>query len=104
ASDIFIVGARGAILKAASQHHVPVISPYRQFVIEGSLMSYGPDIADIFRRSASYVDRILKGEPPGNLPAQTPDRFEFVVNLKTAKALGLSPPESFLLVADEVIE
>jgi putative ABC transport system substrate-binding protein len=103
-SDIFIVVARGAILKAASQHQVPVISPYRQFVIEGSLMSYGPDIADIFRRSASYVDRILKGEPPGNLPVQTPDKFELVVNLKTAKALGLSPPESFLLLADEVIE
>jgi len=104
ASDVFILTVRGAILKAADQHRVPLISPYRQFVIEGSLMSYGPDTADIFRRSASYVDRILKGEPPGNLPAQSPVKFELVVNLKTARTLGLSPRESFLLLADEVIE
>jgi putative ABC transport system substrate-binding protein len=91
-------------LKAADQHQVPVISPFRQFVIEGSLMSYGPDTVDIFRRSTSYVDRILKGESPGNLPAQSPNKFELVVNLKTAKTLGLSIPESFLLLADEVIE
>jgi putative ABC transport system substrate-binding protein len=104
ASDAFILAVRGAILKAANQYRVPLISPYRQFVIEGSLMSYGPDTADIFRRSAAYVDRILKGEPPGNLPAQSPVKFELVVNLKTAKALGLSLPESFLLLADEVIE
>ena len=96
AADSFILAVRGAILKAADQHRVPVISPYRQFVIEGSLMSYGPDTADIFRRSASYVDRILKGESPGNLPAQSPIKFELVVNLKTAKALGLSIRESFL--------
>ena len=104
AADIFIVGAREAVLKSAERHRVPVISPYRQFVVEGSLMSYGPDTADIFRRSASYVDRILKGEPIGNLPVQSPVKFELVVNLKTAKALGLSPPESFLELADEVIE
>jgi putative tryptophan/tyrosine transport system substrate-binding protein len=104
AADSFIVSVRGAIVKAADKYRVPVISPYRQFVIEGSLMSYGPDTADIFRRSASYVDRVLKGEPPGNLPAQSPAKFELVVNLKTAKALGLSVRESFLLLADEVIE
>jgi putative ABC transport system substrate-binding protein len=104
AADGFIIAVRGVILKAADQHRVPVISPYRQFVIEGSLMSYGPDAADIFRRSASYVDRVLKGEPPGNLPAQSPVKFELVVSLKTAKALGLSLRESFLLLADEVIE
>jgi putative tryptophan/tyrosine transport system substrate-binding protein len=104
ASDPYILAVRGAILKAADQHRVPIISPYRQFVIEGSLMSYGPDTADIFRRSTSYVDHILKGESPGNLPAQSPVKFELVVNLKTAKALGLSLPESFLLLADEVIE
>ena len=103
AADTFILAMRGVILKAADQHRVPVISPYRQFVIEGSL-SYGPDGADIFRRSASYVDRVLKGEPPGNLPAQSPVKFELVVNLKTAKALGLSLRESFLQLADEVIE
>jgi len=104
ASDAFLIAVRGVILKAADQHRVPVISPYRQFVIEGSLMSYGPDPVDIFRRSASYVDRVLKGEPPGNLPAQSPVKFELVVNLKTAKALGLSLRESFLQLADEVIE
>jgi putative ABC transport system substrate-binding protein len=104
ASDIFILAVRGAILKAVDQHRVPLISPYRQFVTEGSLMSYGPDTADIFRRSASHVDRILKGEPTGNPPVQSPVKFELVVNLKTAKALGLAPPESFLLLADEVIE
>jgi putative ABC transport system substrate-binding protein len=104
ASDVFILTVRGVILKAADQYRVPVISPYRQFVIEGSLMSYGPDTADIFRRSASYVDRVLKGEPPGNLPAQSPMKYELVVNLKTAKALGLSLRDSFLILADEVIE
>ena len=104
ASDAFLLGVRGVILKAANLHRVPVMSAYRQFVIEGSLMSYGPDTADIFRRSASYVDRILKGEPPGNLPVQAPVKFELVVNLKTAKALGLSLRESFLQLADEVIE
>jgi putative ABC transport system substrate-binding protein len=104
AADSFLVAVRGVILKAANDHRVPVISPYRQFVIEGSLMSYGPDTADIFRRSASYVDRVLKGEPPGNLPVQAPVKFELVVNLKTAKALGLSLRESFLQLADVVIE
>ena len=104
AADAFIIAVRGVILKAADQHRVPVISPYRQFVIEGSLMSYGPDTADIFRRSASYVDRVLKGEPPGNLPVQAPVKFELVVSLKTAKALGLSLRESFVQLADEVIE
>jgi putative ABC transport system substrate-binding protein len=104
ASDIFIVASREAIIKAADKHRVPVISPYRQFVVEGSLMSYGPESADLFRRASLYVDRILKGESPGNLPVQSPVKFELVVNLKTAKALGLSVRESFLLLADEVIE
>lgn len=103
-SDIFVVGLRKSIMKSAEQHRVPVISAYRQFVVEGSLMSYGPDTADIFRRSSSYVDRILKGESPGNLPVQSPTQFELAINLKTAKALGLSVRESFLLLADEVIE
>jgi putative ABC transport system substrate-binding protein len=104
ASDVYILAAREKILKTADQYRMPVISPYRQFAIEGGLISYGPDTADIFRRSASYVDRILKGELPGNLPAQSPAKFELVVNLKKAKALGLSIRESFLLLADEVIE
>lgn len=103
-SDIFVVGLRKSIMKSAEQHRVPVISAYKQFVVEGSLMSYGPDTADIFRRSSSYVDRILKGELPGNLPVQSPTQFELAINLKTAKALGLSVRELFLLLADEVIE
>ena len=104
APDPYIITVRGAILKAADRHRVPVISAYRQFVEEGSLMSYGPDTTEIFRRSTSYIDRILKGESPGNLSAQSPDRFELFVNLRAAKALGLSVRESFLLLADEVIE
>jgi putative ABC transport system substrate-binding protein len=104
AGDPFILTARGAIRNAAEKHRLATISPYRQFVHEGSLMSYGPDTADIFRRASSYVDRILKGEPPGNLPVQSPAKFDLVVNLKTAKTLGLSVRESFLLLADEIIE
>ena len=104
AADPFILSVRGAIAKAANQHRVPIISPYRQFAAEGSLMSYGPDTADIFRRSNSYVDRILKGELPRDLPAQSPTKFELVINLQVAKALGLSVRETFLQLADEVIE
>ena len=104
AADPTTVSMREVILKSAEQHRVPLISPYRQFVLGGGLMSYGPDTVDIFRRSSSYVDRILKGERAGNLPVQSPDKFELAVNLKTAKALGLSISESFLLLADEVIE
>ncbi|MGC2746333.1 MAG: ABC transporter substrate-binding protein [Pseudolabrys sp.] len=104
ASDPYILTVREAILQAADQHRIPLISAYKQFVAEGSLMSYGPDTADLFRRSSSYVDRILKGESAGNLPVQSPEKFELVVNLKAAKVLGLSVRESFLLLADEVIE
>jgi putative ABC transport system substrate-binding protein len=102
--DPYVLTTRGAILGAARQHGLPLISPYRQFVAEGSLMSYGPDTADIFRRSSSYVDRILRGELVGNLPAQSPDRFELAINLVAAKALGLPVRQTFLFLADEVIE
>src|SRR5262245_6545335 len=104
AADIFIVGAREAVLKSADRHRVPVISPYRQFVVEGSLISYGPDTGDIVRRSSEYVDRILKGTAPGDLPAQSPSKFKLAINLKTAKQLSLSIRDSFLELADEVIE
>ena len=104
AADIFVVDNLNEIAQLTLQHRVPAMSAYRQFVVDGGLLSYGPDTADIFRRSASYVDRILKGEPPGNLPAQSPVKFELVINLKTAKALGLTLPESFVMLADEVIE
>jgi ABC-type uncharacterized transport system substrate-binding protein len=103
-SDIFLVNMRESIIKLANERGIPTISPYRQFVVEGSLMAYGPDTGDISRRASAYVDRILRGERPGNLPVQSPIRFELVINLKTAKALGLSPRESFLELCDEVIE
>jgi putative tryptophan/tyrosine transport system substrate-binding protein len=104
ASDSFVVFHRDAILKPAKMHRVPVISAYRQFVLEGSLVSYGPDPSDIFRRTGSYVDRILRGEKPADLPVQSPTKYELIVNIKTAKALGLQIPDRLLALADEVIE
>ena len=95
---------RELIVRSAAQHRVPAIYSYRQHVKEGGLMSYGPDTADIFRRSAAYVDRVLKGANPGELPAQAPTKFEFAVNLKTAAALGLTLPPTLLALADEVAE
>jgi putative ABC transport system substrate-binding protein len=103
-ADPFTIGMRAVILKSAEQHRVPLICPYRQFAAGGALICYGPDTVDIFRRSSLYIDRILKGERVGNLPVQSPDKFELVVNLKTAKALGLTVREPFLLLADQVIE
>jgi putative ABC transport system substrate-binding protein len=92
-------------IRAALEHYrLPHIVPWRQFVAGGGLMSYGPDGDDIFRRSADYVDRILKGANPAELPAQAPTRYELVINLKTAKALGLDVPPSLLAIADDVIE
>jgi ABC-type uncharacterized transport system substrate-binding protein len=103
-ADPFIIVQRDAILRSVKTHRVPAISPYRLFVLEGSLMSYGPDPADIFRRAGSYVDRILRGEKAADLPVQSPIRFELVVNAIAAKSLGLTVRDSFLLLADEVIE
>jgi putative tryptophan/tyrosine transport system substrate-binding protein len=88
----------------AMQNRLPAISVYRPFVKEGGLMAYGPDTADIFRRAASYVDRILKGAKPEDLPVQQPTQFEFMLNLKTANAFGLTVPLTVQAIADEVIE
>ncbi len=95
---------RELITKLAARHRLPAVYPYRFFVTVGGLVSYGPDRVDPFRRAAAYVDRILKGEKPGDLPVQTPIKYELAVNLKTAKAIGLTIPSSVLTRADEVIE
>jgi putative ABC transport system substrate-binding protein len=92
------------IAQLATQLRLPAISVYRPFVMEGGLMMYGPDTADIFRRAAEYVDRVLKGANPVDLPVQQPNKFELVINLKTAKALGLTIPLTLQASADEVIE
>jgi len=95
---------RASIVSLAAQHKLPAIYVFRAFVSAGGLMSYGIDVADIFRKAAQYVDRILRGASPGDLPIQAPTKFEFVVNLKVARTLGLNPPPSLIALADEVIE
>jgi putative tryptophan/tyrosine transport system substrate-binding protein len=95
---------RDLIIGLAARHHLPAIYPFRFHALSGGLMSYGPDPIDQFRRAAVYIDRILKGDKPADLPVQAPTRYELVINLKTAKALGLDVPATLLATADEVIE
>jgi putative ABC transport system substrate-binding protein len=102
--DPFTIVHIREIAALSQEHKLPAISVYRQFVTDGGLMSYGPDTMDIFRRSASYIDRILKGASPAELPVQQPTKFELCVNLKSAHALGLTVPPTVLALADEVIE
>ncbi len=104
APDAFINNHRRAIMTLTERHRLPAIYGFRQFAREGALISYGPDSADIVRRSAGYVDRILKGERPTDLPVQAPTKYELVINLKTAKALGIDVPLHLQQIADEVIE
>jgi putative tryptophan/tyrosine transport system substrate-binding protein len=102
--DPAAIAHRELAIKLASQHRLPAVYPFRYFAAEGGLISYGPDAVDAFRRAAGYVDRILKGERPADLPVQAPTKYELVINLRTAKALGLAVPPSLLARADEVIE
>jgi putative ABC transport system substrate-binding protein len=95
---------RAPIILAAARNNVPVVYGHSYYARDGGLLSYAPDMVDLYRRAATYVDRILRGAKPGDLPVQFPTKFEMAVNLKTAKALGLTVPQSILLRADELIE
>ena len=103
-TDSFTSVHRVEITALATRYHLPAVYPFRFFTELGGLLSYGNDFRDNYRRAATYVDRILKGAKPSELPVQAPVKFELVINLKTAKSLGLTVPPSLLAVADEVIE
>ena len=102
--DVFLVAHRRSIISAATRTNLPAIYFHASFARDGGLISYGPDNADLFRRAATYVDRILRGANPAELPVQVPDKFVQVINLKTAKALGIAVPQVLIVAADEVIE
>jgi putative ABC transport system substrate-binding protein len=103
-SGTTLTAHRAPIILAAARNNVPAVYSASYFARDGGLLAYGPDRVDTFRRAATYVDRILRGAKPGDLPVQFPTKYEMVVNLKTAKALGLTVPQSILLTADEVIQ
>jgi putative ABC transport system substrate-binding protein len=102
--DVLTTGQRALIVKTAAQYKLPAIYAYRYIVAEGGLASYGVDVADLYRRAAGYVDRILRGDKAGDLPVQAPIKFELAINLKAAKALDLNIPPTLFAIADEVIE
>ena len=102
--DVSTLNYREALIGLAARHRLPTVYPFRIFAANGGLLSYGTDVNDVFRRVASYVDRLLKGADPGKLPIQSPNKYELVINLKTAKALGLELPPKLLALANEVIE
>jgi putative ABC transport system substrate-binding protein len=103
-ADLFTGAHRASIISAAARNNLPAVYGFSYMARDGGLLSYGVDPTDSLRRAATYVDRILHGDKPGDLPVQFPTKFEMAVNLKTAKALGLTVPQSILLRADEVIE
>jgi putative tryptophan/tyrosine transport system substrate-binding protein len=102
--DAMFFGRRNEIVDLAASSRLPLVAHLREFADAGGLMTYGPNVADVHRRAATYVDKILKGAKPGDLPIEQPTKFELVINLKTAKALGLSIPPSLLVRADEIIQ
>jgi putative tryptophan/tyrosine transport system substrate-binding protein len=102
--DTFLNVHRELIIALAARNMLPAVYAFRFFAVDGGLMSYGVEVADLYRRAATYIDRILKGGKPAEMPVQSPDKYELVINLKTAKALGLTVPQSLLYRADEVIE
>ena len=102
--DVSTLNYRDALIGLAARHRLPTIYPFRIFAANGGLLSCGTDVNDVFRRVASYVDRLLKGADPGELPIQSPNKYELVINLKTAKALDLELPPKLLALANEVIE
>ena len=103
-ADRVFLHNRARIVDFAARNRLPAVYPYRELVDAGGLMSFGPNYADMHRRAATYVDKILKGAKPGDLPVEQPTKFELNINLKTAKALGFTIPQSLLLRADEVIQ
>ena len=103
-ADPLLAIHRDLIISLAARHRWPTVYPYRSFVTAGGLISYGPELVGQYRLAAGYVDRILRGEKPADLPVQAPTKYELAVNLKTAKALGITVPPSVLARADEVIE
>ena len=102
--DPFTIKRRDLVIAQVARHRIPAVYTLRPFALSGGLISYGVDLADPWRQAATYVDRVLKGANPGELPVQQPTKFELVINLKTAKALGVAVPQSMLVAADEVIE
>jgi ABC-type uncharacterized transport system substrate-binding protein len=102
--DPFIIKRRDLVIAEVARHRIPAVYSLRAFAVSGGLISYGVDLAAPWRQAASYIDRILKGANPGELPVQQPTKFEFVINLETVKALGIAVPQALLLSADEVIE
>jgi len=102
--DLFSATNRNTIIESAGRHRLPAVYPFRYFVASGGLMSYGTEVLDTYRQAASYIDHILHGEKPADLPVQAPTKFELVINLKTARAIGITVPPTLMALADEVTE